>query len=100
MATNSAHRNNALQCIDQGGKTARRGYHQGTQEKRGLKGKVGPREIKKIEDIISDGNIRHRALPWAELAAKAGLIRDKQVHFYTVRKVSIRGTSITADSLY
>ena len=47
-----------------------------------------------MENIINDGNIRHRVLPWAELAAKAGLIGDKQVYFYTVRKVSIRGTTL------
>ena len=62
------------------------------KEKRGPKGKVNPGEIKKTEDVINDGNIRHRALPWAELAAKAGLIGDKEVYFHTVRKVSIRGT--------
>ena len=72
----------------QGGEIARRGHHQGAQEKRGSKGKVAPQEIKKMEDIINDGNIRHRVLPWAELAKKAGLVGDKQVHFHTVRKVS------------
>ena len=43
--------------------TARRTHYQSTAEKRGLKGKVDPQEIKKMEDIINDGNIRHRALP-------------------------------------
>ncbi len=64
-----------------------RGYHQGTEEKRRLKGKIGWRELKRIEEIVNDGNIRYRALPWAELAKKAGLTGDKQVHFHTVRKL-------------
>ena len=71
-----------------------------TTKVRKKNGKGSSREIKKMEDIINGGSIRHRALPWAELAAKAGLIGDKQVYFNVVLRVNIRGTSTTADSLY
>ncbi|KAK3167337.1 hypothetical protein OEA41_010464 [Lepraria neglecta] len=72
---------------EQAAESSRRGYYQGIEEKRGLKGKIGWRELKRMEEIVNDGNIRYRALLWAELAKKAGLTGDKQVHFYTVRKL-------------
>ena len=40
-----------------------------------------------MEEIVNDGNIRHRAVPWGELARMAGLTGKKQVHFHTVRKL-------------
>ena len=71
----------------QGGESSRRGYNQGLPEKRGAHSKISREELRKLEEIVDDGNIRHRALPCAELAAKAGLAGDKQVHWHTVRKV-------------
>ncbi|MCJ1458726.1 hypothetical protein MMC28_009100, partial [Mycoblastus sanguinarius] len=41
--------------------TSRRTHHQGTKEKRGAKFKVGWEQLKKMEEIVNDGNIRHRA---------------------------------------
>lgn len=71
----------------QAAESSRQGYYQEIEEKRGLKGKIGWRELKRMEEIVNDRNIRYRALPWAELAKKAGLTGDKQVYFYTVRKL-------------
>ncbi|KAL2047474.1 hypothetical protein ABVK25_011501 [Lepraria finkii] len=47
---------------EQAAESSRRGYYQGTEEKRGLKGKISWRELKRMEEIVNDGNIRHRAL--------------------------------------
>lgn len=71
---------------EQDGEISRRGLHQGTEEKRGKKRAIGWEELKKMEDIVNDGNIRHRTLQWPQLASMAGLIGDKKVHWHTVRR--------------
>ena len=42
--------------------------------------------LKKMEEIVNNGNVRHRALPWGELARMAGLM-EKKVHVHTVWKL-------------
>lgn len=72
---------------DQGGEASRRGHNQGDPERRGVPSKIGWEQLKRMEEIVNDGNIRHRALSWGELASRAGLIGENKVHFHTVRKL-------------
>ena len=77
--------NGAEDSEQEAGESGRRGAHTSKSEARGAKPKIQPYHVRKMEEIINSGDINQRALSWQQLATKAGLTGENQVHFHTVR---------------
>ena len=69
---------NKHQSQQDDGETTRR-------KKRGAHSKLTKQDVEKMEQIINSHNINQRALSWQQLAVKAGLVGERQVHFHTIR---------------